>query len=113
MPKEGMSRREYRSAKFGSWERSLVLDAQLTEVGGAEGIRFAFEKIGRTPNTLEAHRLIRLAELDGVQELVVEALFRAYFPNGRDLGHTPTLLDVAAGAGLDRLQAEVLLWGIE
>ena len=50
MPKEGMSRREYRAAKFGSWERSLSLDAQLTEVGRAEGIRFAFEKIGRTPN---------------------------------------------------------------
>ena len=59
MPKEGMNRRDYRAAKFGSWERSLFLNAQLTEVGRAEGIRFAFEKIERMPNTLAAHRLPR------------------------------------------------------
>lgn len=98
MPKEGMSRRGYRAAKFGSGERSLALDAQLTEVGRAEGIRFAFEKTGRTPDTLNAHRLIRLADLDGAQGAVAEALFRAYYAEGRDLGHTPTLPDVAARA---------------
>jgi len=113
MPREGMSRREYRAAKFGSWKRSLALDAQLTEVGWAEGIPFAFEKIRRTPNTLDAHRLIQLADLEGVQEAVMEALFRAYFSKGRDLGHTPTLLDVAAEAGLDRGRAEELLGGDE
>jgi predicted DsbA family dithiol-disulfide isomerase len=111
MPKEGMSRKDYRAAKFGSWEFSLALDAHLTEVGWAEGIRFAFEKIGRTPNTLDAHRLIWLADLGGVQEAVVEALFRAYFTEGRDLCHTPTLLDVATGAGLDRGRAKGLLRG--
>jgi predicted DsbA family dithiol-disulfide isomerase len=63
-----MKRRDYRAAKFGSWERSLALDSQLTEVGRVEGIPFAFEKIERTPNTLDAHRLIRLADLQGVQE---------------------------------------------
>jgi hypothetical protein len=111
MPKEGMRRREYRAAKFGSWERSLAADAQLTEVGRAEGIRFAFEKIGRTPNTLDAHRLILMADAEGVQEAVVEALFRAYFTEGRDLSHTTTLLDVVGGAGLDRSRAEGLLRG--
>jgi predicted DsbA family dithiol-disulfide isomerase len=58
MPKEGISRREYRTRKFGSWERSLELDARVIEVGKVEGIEFGFDKIERTPNTLDAHRLI-------------------------------------------------------
>jgi predicted DsbA family dithiol-disulfide isomerase len=61
MPKGGMDRKQYRTAKFGSWERSLTLDAQVAAVGATEGIAFAFDKIRRTPNTLDAHRLIRLA----------------------------------------------------
>src|SRR6267143_8697 len=68
MPKAGMNRKAYRSAKFGSWERSLALDAQVTAVGRAEGIPFAFDKIERTPNTLDAHRLIRLADQESVQD---------------------------------------------
>src|SRR5246127_3924617 len=62
MPKEGISRREYRTRKFGSWERSLELDAEVVAAGKAEGIHFAFDRIGRTPNTLDAHRLIWLAD---------------------------------------------------
>ena len=109
MPREGMSRRAYRTAKFGSWERSLALDVQVREAGRGEGIAFSFERQERTPNTLDAHRLIWLADRDGVQDAVVEALFRAYFTEGRDLGDRPTLLDVAAQAGLDRgLAAGVL-----
>lgn len=113
MPGEGISRRDYHAAKFGNWERSLALHAQLTEVGRAEGIPFAFEKIERTPDTLDAHRLILLADLDGVQEAVVGALFRAYFTEGWDLGQTPTLLEVAAEAGLERGRTEELLRGDE
>jgi predicted DsbA family dithiol-disulfide isomerase len=113
MPKAGMSRREYRSAKFRSWERSLELDAQVTAVGRSEGIPFAFEKIERTPNTLDAHRLIWLADQEGVQNTVVEALFRAYFTEGADLTDLGTLLNVATGAGLDRSRAEGLLEGEE
>src|SRR4029077_7022477 len=77
MPKEGVSRREYRTRKFGSWERSLELDARVIAVGKSEGISFAFDRIDRTPNTFDAHRLIWLAERHGVQDAVVEALFRA------------------------------------
>jgi predicted DsbA family dithiol-disulfide isomerase len=113
MPREGMNRKEYRAAKFGSWDRSLALDAQVTEVGRAEGLSFAFDKVERTPNTLDSHRLILLAEQENVQDAVVEALFWAYFTEGRDIGHTPTLLDVVAGAGLDRGRAEALLSGDE
>src|SRR6478672_4703463 len=54
MPKEGISRREYRTKKFGSWERSKELDARVIAVGKDEGIHFTFERIERTPNTLDA-----------------------------------------------------------
>ena len=109
MPKEGVSRREYRTKKFGSWERSQELDARVFAVGEAEGIYFAFDRIERTPNTLDAHRLIRQAEKQGVQDAVVEALFRAYFTDGRDMSNRQMLFDVVAEAGLDRHEAEAML----
>jgi predicted DsbA family dithiol-disulfide isomerase len=111
MPKEGISRREYRTRKFGSWERSQELDARVVAVGQSEGIHFAFDRIGRTPNTLDAHRLVGLAERRGVQGAVVEALFRAYFTEGLDISNRQTLLDVVAEVGLDRHGAEALLNG--
>jgi predicted DsbA family dithiol-disulfide isomerase len=109
MPKEGISRKEYPTKKFGSWERSQELDARILAVGHSEGIQFTFDRIERTPNTLDAHRLIWLAEKQGVQDAVVEALFRAYFTEGRDISNRPTLLDVVAEAGLDRGKAEAML----
>lgn len=109
MPKEGISRRDYRTKKFGSWERSLQLDAQVAAAGEAEGIDFAFDRIERTPNTLDAHRLIWLADKEGVQDAVVEALFVAYFTGGRDISNRQTLIDVVAEAGLDRNRAEAVL----
>jgi predicted DsbA family dithiol-disulfide isomerase len=63
---EAQLRRDYRAAEIGSWGYSLTLDARLKEVWWAEDIKFAFEKIGRTLNTLDAHRLIRLADLDRI-----------------------------------------------
>ena len=111
MPKEGVRRREYRTKKFGSWERSQELDARVAAAGQSEGIHFAFDRIERTPNTLDAHRLLWLAGRKAVQDAVVEALFRAYFTEGRDISSRQTLLDVVAEAGLDRHQAEALLGG--
>ncbi len=109
MPKDGISRREYRIKKFGSWERSQELDARVIAVGKEEGIDFAFDRIERTPNTLDAHRLIWLADKEGVQDAIVEALFLAYFTDGRDISNRQTLLDVVAEAGLDRGKAEGVL----
>ena len=109
LPQEGLSRRAYRTKKFGSWERSQTLDAQVAAVGEAEGIQFAFDRIERTPNTLDAHRLIWLADRENVQDAVVEALFRAYFTEGGDIGHRQILTDVVAEAGLVRSKAEALL----
>lgn len=109
MPKDGISRREYRTNKFGSWERSQELDARVIAVGKDEGIDFAFDQIERTPNTLDAHRLIWLADKEGVQDAVMEALFRAYFTAGRDLSNRQTLIDVVVEAGLGRGKTEAVL----
>lgn len=109
MPKEGISRKEYRIQKFGSWEKSQALDAKVVAVGETEGIHFDFDKIERTPNTVDAHRLIWLAEQQACQNAVVEALFVAYFTEGRDLSNQQTLLDLVVDAGLDRPRAEAIL----
>tara|TARA_R110002073_G_scaffold80260_9_gene193463 strand:+ start:11897 stop:12538 length:642 start_codon:yes stop_codon:yes gene_type:complete len=109
MPKAGISRKEYRTRKFGSWERSMELDAQVIAAGESEGIHFAFDKSETTPNTVDAHRLIWLADQNDCQDAVVEALFRAYFSEGQDIGNRQTLIDVAAEAGLDRQAADTML----
>jgi len=102
MPAEGVDRQQYRLAKFGSAERSRQMDERITEVAAGVGIEFHLEKLTRTPNTLKAHRLIRLAGQRGVQDGVVEALFKAYFCNGADLGDDAALADIGQSGGLDR-----------
>jgi predicted DsbA family dithiol-disulfide isomerase len=97
MPKEGMPRAEYRKAKFGSLERSRALDARVIAEGKSEGIDFAFERIERTPNTSEAHKLIALAENQGA---VVDALFKAYFEEAKDIGDPEVLAEIAAQCGV-------------
>ncbi len=113
IPKEGISRREYRIAKFGSWERSMELDANIVSVGNQEGIAFNFDSMERTPNTSDAHRLIWLANKMGIQDAVVEALFQAYFNEGRDISKPKTLIDVVVEAGMDRGKAEAVMTGKE
>ena len=119
MPREGMPRAEYRTAKFGSLERSRQLDARVIAEGRSEGIEFAFDRIERTPNTSQAHQLIAMA---GDQGAVVDALFRAYFEEGKDIGDAQVLAEVAAQCGVQgwpqksqdvsRLEEEVRAMGI-
>ena len=111
MPREGIDRKSYRIKKFGSWERSQELDAQVAAAGRGEGIAFNFDRMGRTPNTIDSHRIIWLAGERGVQDAVVEALFQAYFTDGRDLSDRATLAAIAAEAGLDRANVNELLAG--
>jgi predicted DsbA family dithiol-disulfide isomerase len=111
MPREGIDRRAYRTRKFGSWERSQELDAHVAAAGRGEGIVFHFDKMARTPNTLDAHRIIWLAGESGVQDAVVEALFLAYFTDGRDLSDRATLAGIATEAGLERAEVDALLAG--
>lgn len=101
MPAEGIERAEYRRMKFGDAQRSAAIDQRLTAVAREEGIEMAFDKIHRTPNTIDAHRVIWLARERGIQIPVVEALFKAYFEDGKDIGDRSTLAEVAAAAGLD------------
>ena len=97
LPKEGVPRAEYRKAKFGSLERSRQLDARVIAEGRSEGIEFAFDRIERTPNTSAAHQLIGISEN---QNLVVDALFRAYFEEARDIGDPAVLAAIAAQCGV-------------
>ena len=109
MPKAGVDRRAYRSAKFGSWQHSQALDAQVAAAGRLEGLVFKHDKMERTPNTVDAHRLIWLAGQQGKQDVVVEGLFAAYFNEGRDVGDPNVLADVGASAGLDRAKVRAML----
>src|SRR5262245_36968635 len=80
MPREGVERRAYRVKKFGSWERSLELDAQVRRAGEGEGLAFNFDKMARTPNTFDSHLVVWLAGERGVQDGVAEAQFRGTSP---------------------------------
>lgn len=104
MPRAGVERDAYRAAKFGSAERSRQLDAQVGAAGAAAGVEFRFDRMQRTPNTVAAHRLIALAAQQGgpgLQDRVVEALFSAYFHDGRDIGDHAVLTSVAGDSGMD------------
>ncbi|AMC99441.1 DSBA-like thioredoxin domain protein [Halomonas chromatireducens] len=100
MPAEGLPRRDYRTAKFGSWERSRALDAQVEAAAEQAGITIHHERMTRTPNTFDAHRLIWLAGEHGVQSAVVGALFRCYFIEGEDIGDSAVLANAARAGGL-------------
>lgn len=109
MPKTGLDRRAYRSGKFGSWEHSQALDAQVATAAKPDGLDFHHELMERTPNTIDAHRLIWLGGRKGVQDAVVEGLFAAYFREGRDVGESVVLADVGAEAGLNRERVVAML----
>ncbi|HYC14123.1 MAG TPA: DsbA family oxidoreductase, partial [Stellaceae bacterium] len=109
MPPEGMARERYIAAKFGGGQHADRIYRNVTEVGTAVGIPFHFDRIKITPNTRDAHRLIRHASEAGSAEPVVEALFNAYFVEGRDIGDRATLSEIAGEAGLDRDAAARLL----
>ena len=96
MPAAGMPRAEYRRAKFGSPERAKQLDARVAAEGRTAGIEFAFERIERTPNTRAAHELIDVAQHQGKANAVVDALFRAYFEEAKDIGDATVLAEIAA-----------------
>jgi predicted DsbA family dithiol-disulfide isomerase len=101
LPSEGVPHALYVVAKFGSAENARRAYAALGAAGRTEGIDFAFDRIARAPNTLRAHRLIRFAANEGAGDGVVEALFRAYFLEGLDIGDIDTLAEIAGRAAFD------------
>jgi predicted DsbA family dithiol-disulfide isomerase len=113
IPAGGYDRAEYMAKKFGAGGRLQAVHDNLVRLGAEVGLPFAFDKIKRAPNTLDAHRLIRWANSAGVQGKVVDRLFKAYFVEGRDIGDRGVLIDVAGKCGLDAKLVEELLAGDE
>jgi predicted DsbA family dithiol-disulfide isomerase len=111
MPKEGRDRVAYRAVKFGSAERARELDERVASAAVGVGLSFRQDLMLRTPNTLDAHRLIWLAGKEGMQDAVMEAVFAAYFTQGRDIGDSAVLADCAAEAGMHRASVADFLAG--
>jgi predicted DsbA family dithiol-disulfide isomerase len=113
MPRLGMARPDYVVRKFGGEDRARRLYASIAEVGRAEGISFRFDLIRRTPSSVDAHRLVRLASRFGRADATIEALFSAHFTDGHDIGDHGVLMAVAAACGLDPLAVHDYLRGDE
>ncbi len=109
MPAEGMDRRQYLEQKFGGKEGAVRVYSQIDEAAKADGLDLNLGGIKRTPNTLDAHRLIYWAGIEGKQNAVVDRLFKAYFKEGRDISEPSTLLRIATGAGMDKDATKRLL----
>jgi predicted DsbA family dithiol-disulfide isomerase len=102
IPKEGIPWDEVVRTRFGGPERARAMFAHVAAAGAEDGLVFDFERIAAHPNTRDAHRLVLLAQEAGVGREMAEALFRANFVEGRDVGKTGVLADVGAQVGLDR-----------
>lgn len=111
MPKEGRDRAAYRAWKFGSAERARAGDERVGQAAASVGLAFRQDLMLRTPNTIDAHRLIWFAGQAGLQDATMESVFRAYFTQGRDIGDPAVLADCAAEAGLDRDEVARFLAG--
>lgn len=101
IPWEGLDRKEYMTAKFGA-ERLKTIHDPLIKAGQEDGVPYHFDKITRTPNTMDAHRLLRWAMVEGKQPDIAEALFVAYWSEGRDVGDHQVLADIAEAHGMNR-----------
>jgi predicted DsbA family dithiol-disulfide isomerase len=109
IPAEGIARRVYLERKFGA--RVDEIYTRVAAAGREAGINFAFDRVERSPNTLDAHRLIRWAQSAGKQDEIVERLFRDFFLEGRDIGDLAVLIEAASDAGMEHAVVERLLAG--
>ena len=110
IPPGGLDRREYMNNKFGA-ERYAQISAHITEVGAEVGIEFRFADIVRSPNTMDAHRLIRWADAAGLQGAMKERLMQAFFVEVRDIGDHGVLTELASEVGLEKAVVARLLAG--
>lgn len=111
LPPQGVDRKAYLEAKFGGPERAATIYERVRAAGRTAGIDFDFDAIERQPNTLDAHRLIAWAQSrpEGDPQALVEALFRAYFLDGRYVGDAGELAALAASAGYDPADARAFI----
>jgi predicted DsbA family dithiol-disulfide isomerase len=101
MPAGGMDRRAYLEAKFGGKQGAVQAYMHVVDEAAKSGLKLNLDAIERTPNTVDAHRLIHWAGIEGRQTPVVSALFTAYFVDGRDIGDPEVLTEVAVSCGMD------------
>ncbi|MDC1482352.1 DsbA family oxidoreductase [Ascidiaceihabitans sp.] len=101
MPANGMGRREYLEGKFGGKEAAVRAYAPVVESAKTAGVAIDFEGMKRTPNTINAHRLIHWAGIEGRQTAAVSALFKAYFTDARDIGDADVLINIAKSVEMD------------
>jgi len=101
MPRGGMARPDYVIRKFGGEDRARRLYSSIAEIGRTEGMLFRFDRIRRTPSSVDAHRLVRYAARYGQADAMVEALFSAHFTDGLDIGDHALLVAIATASGLD------------
>ena len=101
MPHEGMGRRAYLEGKFGGKEGAVRAYAPVVAQAEQAGLKIDFEGMQRTPNTMDAHRLIHWAGIEGKQTAAVSALFKAYFVDARDIGDHDVLADIADEIDMD------------
>jgi len=111
IPPEGIGRRQYSLGKLGDFDRLVAMEQMLSESGGKDGIRFKFDLIQRIPNTMAAHRLMRLAARTQHDDMLADRLFSAFFEQGKDIGNPDVLADLAASVGMDRASAISFLAG--
>ncbi len=111
MPRAGMSRTDYVLRKFGGEERARRMYASITDIGRVEGVMFRFDRMRRTPSSVDAHRLVRWAAGFGRADEVVEAILAAHFTDGTDIGDIAALTAIAASCGLRAASARAFLAG--
>jgi predicted DsbA family dithiol-disulfide isomerase len=111
VPRGGVDRLKYMEAKFGTGPRLGEIHKQLEGFGREVGIRYDFDAIKVSPNTMNAHRLIRWAAQagPGIQGKVVDRLFKLYFTEGADIGSHAVLLNAGVESGMDGAIIEALL----
>ena len=102
-------------ARVNSARGSIHSDSTRKSLPGGQkvGLEFRHDRMERTPNTFNAHRLVWLAETQGLQDALIEGLFAGYFTKGRDIGDRATLTEIGVEAGLDRPRVEAFLSGEE
>ena len=104
-----MDRRSYLEQKFGGQAGAVKAYKPVVEHAEAAGLEINFEAINKTPNTLNAHRVIHWNETEGLQNEIVSALFEAYFLEGRDLNEPEQLCKIAHTAGMEKALIDRLL----
>ena len=101
MPAAGADRAACLEARFGGRDKAVAIYARVEQAARDAGLVIDFAAMKRMPNTLNAHRLVHWAGLEGRQGAMVSALFRAFFREGRDIGDSATLAALSAEAGMD------------